>query len=81
MRLMRVRGMRLVLALCTAAVIGAIVTAVQAAIPDNNGQIHACYSANGSRATNGTSLYIIDTAAASARSATATTCSALTPGQ
>ena len=65
MRLLRVRGMRLVLALCAAVVIGAIVTAVQAAIPDSNGQIHACYSANGSKATNGTSLYIVDSASAS----------------
>jgi hypothetical protein len=65
MRCLRVRGTRLVLALSAAVAIGAIVTAVQAAIPDSTGQIHACYSANGAKATNGTSLYIVDSASAS----------------
>jgi hypothetical protein len=32
-----------------------------AAIPDSNGLIHGCYSANGAKAGNGTQLNILDT--------------------
>jgi hypothetical protein len=53
------------MALCAAVAIGAVVTAVQASVPDSSGQIHGCYSANGAKATNGTTLYILDSASAS----------------
>jgi hypothetical protein len=39
-----------------------IATGVQAAIPDAQGVIHGCYSPNGAKATNGTTLNIIDSA-------------------
>jgi len=40
-----------------------------AAVPDGNGVIHGCYSPNGSKATNGTQLNIVDTARASCNGA------------
>jgi hypothetical protein len=58
-------GGRLLLALAVAGAAFGIATAVQAAIPDASGVIHGCYSANGSKQTNGTALNIIDSASAS----------------
>lgn len=47
------------------ATVAGITGAVQAAIPDGSGVIHGCYSANGSKGTNGTQLNIVDTQYAS----------------
>ena len=47
------------------AAIAAITGAVQAAIPDGHGVIHACYSAKGAENTNGAALKIVDSATAS----------------
>ena len=49
----------------------ALATAVQASIPDASGVIQGCYSANGSKATNGTPLNIIDSASSCSKGQTA----------
>jgi hypothetical protein len=56
------RGGRLVLALAVGGAVFGIASVVQAGITDSQDQIHGCYSANGSKQTNGTPLNVVDTA-------------------
>jgi len=46
---------------------GAIATVVRAGIPGSDGVIHGCYSANGSTATNGAQLNIVDSSSSCAK--------------
>jgi hypothetical protein len=59
------RWARILIVVCVAAAVAGLAGVVQAAIPDTNGVIHGCYSANGSTGNGGTQLNIVDSAKAS----------------